>query len=272
MEISYSNGERLTVLSFDATIRELHTSTLTVTEHPVEKGANVSDHARKELAHLVCDAMVTNHPIVVPTSGMNGVRGGVSGLDLQWNAREETRQQRSITLPRRFDLPVGVPLLGAVAQSTGLLDYEETVTVQTRTEIDAPDGATAQVLQFDGPFDRVRNVYEELVGLQDSVKLLTVHTTLREYDNMVLRNLTAPREVKDGSAVTFSFELREMRFVTSKDVKAPLDKKKTPNRKNLGAKSTEKVEKPASFAHNGLTQTGVGKAITNGLGLKFLKP
>lgn len=242
MDISYSNGERLLVLSFDGTVRELHSSQLVVTEHPVEKGANVSDHVRKQLAHLVCEAMITNHPIKMPTSGMGGVGGGVSGRDLQWNAREETRQQRSITFPSRFDLPVGVPILGAVAQGTGLLDTTETVTVQTRAETDAADGATAQVLQFDGPFDRVRNVYEELLGFQDNATLLTIHTTIREYENMILQNLTAPREVKDGKAITFSFDLKEIRFVTSQTVKAPLDKKKTPSKANLGAKSTEKTD------------------------------
>lgn len=40
---------------FDAVIREEHTSTLNITEHPVQSGANITDHAYIEPARLVME-------------------------------------------------------------------------------------------------------------------------------------------------------------------------------------------------------------------------
>lgn len=268
MELSYSNGERLLVLEFDATVRELHTSQLTVTEHPVEKGVNVSDHVRKELARLTVEVMVTNHPLRQPGTNMGGVTGSVRPLDLSFRAQEETRQQLSVTFPTKTELPIGIPLVGAVLGSTGLLDSTDTVTVQTRTTVDAPDGATAQTMQFDGPFDRVRTMFEELQGLQDSATLVTCHTTVKEYENMILANLTAPREVKDGGSIHFTFDLKEVRFVTSKTVKAPLDKKKAATKENLGAKPTTPIVRE-SLLHNGGRTTAIGQGATRAFGLKL---
>jgi len=269
LELSYSNGDgRLLLLEFDATVRELHTSQLTVTEHPVEKGANVSDHVRKELARLTVEVLVTNHPLTAAiTSGMGGVTGSVRNLDLPLRALEETRQQRSLTFPKKTELPISVPLAGAAIQATGLLDGSETVTVHTRTTTEAPDGATAQVLRFDGPFDRVRSLFEELKGLQDSAILVTAHTTVAEYENMMLANLTAPREVKDGGSIRFTFDLKEVRFVTSKTVKAPIDKKKPTTKQNLGAKPTTPVERDGETLGHALLG-GAQKKFNVNLGIR----
>ena len=52
-------------IAFDATVSERHQSKLTVTEHPVEKGANVSDHARKEPDVIDINGIISNHPILL---------------------------------------------------------------------------------------------------------------------------------------------------------------------------------------------------------------
>lgn len=252
MEISYSNGERLTVIEFDATVRELHTSAVTVTEHPVEKGANISDHVRPELAHLTCEAMVTNHPLRQPASNMQGVTGRVQALDLQWQTQEENSRKIRLEIPKRIELPVGVPVVGALLASSGALDTTETREVETLVFSPAPDGAAAQVLQFDGEFDRVRDVYEELRGLQDSATLLTVNTSIREYENLILQNLTAPRTVQDGASITFTFDLKEIKFATTQTVKAPADKKKPVAKQNLGAKPAEEAPAKRSILHKWL--------------------
>lgn len=243
MEISYLAGNSLVSIQFDATVREMHTSAVTVTEHPVEKGANVSDHVRKELAHLTCEAMVSNHPIKVPGTNMQGVSGSVRALDLQWQTGEENTRKVRLSIPKRLDLPIGVPVAGALLTSTGALDYTETREVDGFVSTPGPDGASAQVLQFDGEFDRVRSVYDELRLLQDSATLLTVNTSIREYENLILQNLTAPRTVQDGASITFTFDLKEIRFVTSQTVKAPANKKTPTAKTNLGAKPTAPVEK-----------------------------
>ena len=52
-------------IAFDATVSERHQSKLVVTEHPVENGANVADHARKEPDVLDINGIISNHPILL---------------------------------------------------------------------------------------------------------------------------------------------------------------------------------------------------------------
>lgn len=56
-------------LDLDATISESHNFAQTVTEHPVEKGAAISDHARPKPRTLRLEGMVSNTPILTTTRG-----------------------------------------------------------------------------------------------------------------------------------------------------------------------------------------------------------
>lgn len=51
------------VLTLDASLEETHTSASEVTEHPVEEGANISDHIRPLPDTLEINGVVTNHPL-----------------------------------------------------------------------------------------------------------------------------------------------------------------------------------------------------------------
>lgn len=215
VEVSYSAGGSLISIAFDATIREQHISTSIVTEHPVEKGANVSDHVRPELDKLSVDVFVTNTPIHLPTTNMAGVGGRVSPLDL--------------TVPVKNQLPIAVPGVGAILAGAGVLDSTITQRVQ--------------VLQFDSEFDRVRDIYDALRTLEESATLVSVFTSLREYDNMIIKSLSAPRTVQDGNAITFTFEAQAIRFVETKRVPAPKTKTTAPTKKNKGAVAPVPAEK-----------------------------
>lgn len=50
-------------IELDATISETHTRSAQVTDHPVERGANVTDHVRIEPDGLVIEGMVSNTPL-----------------------------------------------------------------------------------------------------------------------------------------------------------------------------------------------------------------
>jgi hypothetical protein len=52
-------------IAFDATVSERHQSKLTVTEHPVETGANVTDHAKKEPDVIDLQGIISDHPILL---------------------------------------------------------------------------------------------------------------------------------------------------------------------------------------------------------------
>lgn len=56
-----TNG--IIVIEFDAVPSETHTLSNTVTDHPVESGANVSDHSRPEPIMLALDCVISNTPL-----------------------------------------------------------------------------------------------------------------------------------------------------------------------------------------------------------------
>ena len=193
MELSYSAGGAIVFIEFDGTEREQHDAAVHITDHPVEKGVDITDHVRVEPEHLTIDALLTNHPIRVPKTNIDGANGGTRGAEL--------------TIPTKGALPIGVPILGAVLAGAGVLDGTMIV--------------KANVLQFDGQFDRLRSVYQELLFLQASATLVAVSTSLREYDSMIIESLSAPRTPESGSAMAVTIVLRRLRFAETKTVAAP---------------------------------------------------
>src|SRR5687767_8934803 len=54
---------KIDTIELDASISEQHTGEVEVTDHPVEKGANVADHARPKPNMLTIDGMISNTPL-----------------------------------------------------------------------------------------------------------------------------------------------------------------------------------------------------------------
>src|SRR6266850_6876576 len=54
---------RLDVITVDAAMTETHTLEAEVTEHPVEQGANITDHIRPKLKRYTIDGIISNTPI-----------------------------------------------------------------------------------------------------------------------------------------------------------------------------------------------------------------
>lgn len=52
----------------DASVNEQHTKTNQITEHPVEVGANIADHIRREPERITIRGIVSNHPLVLLAS------------------------------------------------------------------------------------------------------------------------------------------------------------------------------------------------------------
>ena len=192
MEILFDVAGEFRVLVFDATVTELHSKSAVVTEHPVESGVNVSDHKRPERARLAAEVHVTNTPIISPN--VDGATGDVAPAEL--TAGPFNRIAR-----------------GAQVSKSGQAT-SSTLEPQTLTR-------TANVLQFLVEFDRVATIYEQLLLLVDSGILLTVVTSLRQYDNMTLMDLGVPRSAATRYTGVFNLELVEIRIAESQLVGTP---------------------------------------------------
>jgi hypothetical protein len=69
-------------IAVDASISEGYEHSAEVTEHPVERGAAIADHVRPNNGTVVIEGIVTNAPITVPTTQMDGVTGSFQRIDL----------------------------------------------------------------------------------------------------------------------------------------------------------------------------------------------
>ncbi len=80
-------------LTFDATVREAPESTATITEHPIEEGADISDHVRKDLDRISLQVVVSDTPIVNPADHNDGSQGSIQSVQLSGQEGELTRAQ-----------------------------------------------------------------------------------------------------------------------------------------------------------------------------------
>lgn len=220
---------------FDVCLRESHEGEVTVTEHPVEIGAAVADHARAALNHISLEVMVSNYPIESPPSNADGVSGAVSPHELVY--------QEPLHLP--VSLPGAATLLTALGANI-------------RTVKDS-----VNVLQFSAPFNRVQSVYTELWTIKTDAELVTISTPLWYYENMVITHLSAPREPETGgSAIIFTIEARELRFVETQTVAA------VPNSKaDKGAQPTKPADtgNPADSYRSSLA-SNIKDMVANAIG------
>ena len=62
-DIKYTGPTLIGDVAIDCTVTETHTATATVTKHPVESGANITDHIRPEPVQLSVTGIVSDTPI-----------------------------------------------------------------------------------------------------------------------------------------------------------------------------------------------------------------
>lgn len=123
------------------------------------------------------------------------------------------------------------------------------------------DGAS--VLQFDGPFDRRKAVYDELRRIERDGVVCRILTEIREYPNMVLRGLEVPRDVDTSHSLHGTVEAVQVRLVDAATVAAaPVPREpRGRGRRNRGTQATE----PSDEAASGRTRSALA-VITDALG------
>jgi hypothetical protein len=228
----------------DVSVREHHALDAEVTDHPVEQGADISDHIRVNPETLQIDGIVTNQPLELPGSHLDGVRSDPSPIVL--GVPTSTLGSRPVTIegePSLGDAGL-IPGVGQAAAVLGALGLE----VRSRRQFGTvqhpvdPHGTTRQysalALHFSGPFDRVSLVRDALYEAINAKKLVTVVTALRPYENVALVSLSIERD-RPADILQFSLQARVMRVVNSQtaDPPNPADRRVQPQQ-SAGKQST----------------------------------
>lgn len=143
-------------LELDATTLLGFETAAEVTEHPVETGPGVADHIRPLNGTLALEGVITDHPIALPATQMNGATLSPGTVDLPGGGRATVQ---------RFSAPVDrVRVCDAVLQSlvdggvlvtvtTGLRTTESLAIARHRAERNGETGESVKVVL---EFKRVR--------------------------------------------------------------------------------------------------------------------
>lgn len=195
--ITWAGGD----VYFDVTLSETHTTNALVTEHPVEKGANVTDFVRKNLDKIAFEVFVSNSPI---------------NERLYTGGSFTTKKLEVATYTRPF-----IPTPGAIL-SAGV-DALKSLFSEAQP-------SNASVLIFDSPEDNVLKTKQKLTDILENATLVSVVTPHWFYQNMLLDEFTMPRSPETGTGAKFSLSFRQLRVVESLKVSSPepVEKRGTP--------------------------------------------
>ena len=135
---------------------------------------------------------------------------------------------------------------------------ESTDSVDLKTEKRTLKQA-ARVVRFSDRMDRVGDVWAELEGLKLAAQLLTIETALRDYQNMAIVALSAPRSSEYGGkeAIRFTVDLQQIITVETQTVALPPATKKKKGHKPA-KQADEKKSPKASMLHNLVQNLGLG--------------
>ncbi len=123
--------------------------------------------------------------------------------------------------------------------------------VESGSEITDHARIKADSLTLDGCFSdgadvgHSSDIYERLRLLQDDAVLLTVITSLRVYENMILENISTPRTASSGGGLRFTAVFKQIRLVQNKTTvvsvtKEPITKKKVSTGKQAAQQAAPK--------------------------------
>lgn len=204
----------------DVTIREQHNKSAETTRHPVEEGSDITDHVRLMPNQIQIEGLVTNQPIELPGSHVDGVTADESGFTLQRSSMRATA-----TTSRTIE---GEPTLGFLGLVPGVA---QAATLARTVRLDArskrkfemilpklePQTTQFQVnaLRFSKAFDRVKAVDDALCAAFDARRPVQIVTGLRVYDAVVLIDLSVMRDASNAGTLSFGATGEVIRVVKS---------------------------------------------------------
>lgn len=196
------------------TISEQHNDELEITDHPVEMGAVISDHAFKRPAELIITCGWSNSPSGNGTNPLLDAGLGATILGLQG--------ANSATV-----------LTGAFAGATGGAIDQTLAGVQALITGNAPN--------------QIKDLYQKLLKLQEDRIPFDVSTGKRNYVNMLVRSLQVTTDKTSENTLMVVASLRQVILVSTKPItqSAPAEDQRFPESTNPITNFGTKVLGPA---------------------------
>lgn len=223
-----TKGGDLRIVQFDVVTTYTSEGTNTITDHPVEIGAAVTDHSRPEAERLTIEGYISAKPLLSDAGKTSDQDAVVQLISYQ--------QKPLVDLPQAYALlgiepkqlnppkpPIQPNLAGLVGAGIGALLGGGGPSANLAVPVPVPPKATAATtLQATARFfDRAYNMWEVLKQARLEASRITVISSLEYLENMMIARIAVPRTVADGSGASFQMELKHVRFVQSATVAAP---------------------------------------------------
>lgn len=249
------SGRNIGNITLDATTGEDHTSTLRISENPIESGAVIADHAAIEPAQATITGVMVDYE---PQSSVDFVLGGFSlrdGIDFLNNL------PLPATIKNFTDETVRLIEQG-LGSFTALSD---TLNLARPIAPWLPDFLGTILGDQSGSDTRIAQAFIDLKAVQKSGEPITVVTGICTYSNMLITSIGVS-QLQDGSA-EFSITVREVFIVdtqmiggvsvpTASAKKSGRSDKQSAPRSNKGKTSTQPTKKKSSVLNDA---SGKGK-------------
>lgn len=124
---------------------------------------------------------------------------------------------------------------------------------ESRAPVTLKDGTKANLLQWSAPFDRVAVVERELDRLRENGVRVQLVTSLKTYDDMVIRSLSIQRTNAYGNALHAQISLVQVRVIntqTSATPSVPLAARRRARGNQHTDDATETTPEPSSMLAN----------------------
>lgn len=201
-------------VAIDCTVTETHTATATVTEHPVESGANITDHIRPDPVQLSITGIVSDTPI-----GSKQIQRAIEagGTKVQITERETPANAAGFGRAAWAKLDA----IRIAGKPVKVVTRDKTYESMALVSLSVPkESKTGGALNFTAQFKQVRIVYNRTTRV------------------VVAKAPKAHKKQDTGKQPTAAVEPEKPRSILSKDV--------------FGDAGTEKLQKLVGSARTGL--------------------
>jgi hypothetical protein len=188
---------------FDAVVEEDHSSNVRISQHPIEDGSTIADHAYVEPLKLVLQGFKSNHPISLLSSDNLrnlGTSFATGGLENNFLYPQGWRFKENSSSTIRAPIVGKVSVASAAQLGTGYLNQSVSQAQAVGQEPVVPSNLA-------------QRAYEELYQRQVNRIPLSVATGLRIYSNMLITSMDTTRNAKNAHSLVTRVTLEEIRIV-----------------------------------------------------------
>jgi len=205
------------ILPIDATISEEHILTSQATMHEIENGDSISDHVIKKPIQLTLNGVISGDPF--PEEATGTIDDDPPGL-MAWTGDRFTKIG-SGALSGMIGSLAGSGVIGGAASfgysklnGSLLQKAAQAQNERTRQQIAGQVGDNGFSPVVKTAYDIFKNIYLYKIPVE-------IETGLDVYKNMVMENLSLPRNKDTVRSLPFTASFRQIVFVSSETVTIP---------------------------------------------------